>query len=87
MLFLLTYQTSLATQRTGIERFKQSGGPPPDGVKMIGRWHALDGSSGAVICETNDAIALAKWAQEWADVISMHITPVADDEIMAKVMG
>ena len=69
------------------ERFKAGGGLPPAGVKMIGRWHRADGSGAVVIAESNDSVALAKWATEWADVISLETVPVVTDEDMAAVLS
>ncbi|MBI2561882.1 MAG: DUF3303 family protein [candidate division NC10 bacterium] len=34
-----------------IARFKKGGGMPPAGVKLLGRWHAADLSSGVAISE------------------------------------
>jgi len=87
MLFLLTYETSPGTQRTAVARFKETGDPPPAGVKMLGRWNALDGSRGAVVFDSGDPVAIGKWAQKWADVITMHLSPVADDETEAKILA
>ncbi len=71
MLFLITYRHSLATtRRVSFERFKQSGGTPPEPVTMVARWHMLDGSGGVTVCETSDPVPLAKWASEWADVLT-----------------
>lgn len=71
MLFLITYRPSpAATQRVSFERYKQSGGTPPAGVTMVARWQMLDGSGGVTVCETSDPVPLAKWASEWADVLT-----------------
>ncbi len=68
-------------------RFKETGGPPPEGVKMIGRWHSLGGGKGVCVAETDDAVALAKWSQEWSDIMSMDIYPALDDENIGKVIS
>jgi hypothetical protein len=68
-------------------RFKESGGDkPPAGIKLIGRWHAIGASTGVHICECDDPIQLAKWAQKWTDLLSAEIYPVLDDEEVAKVL-
>lgn len=73
MLFLITYRSSLATHQIGIERFKQSGEtPPPASVTTVARWHLLDSSGGVTVCETSAPVPLAKWASEWADVLSKN---------------
>ncbi len=71
MLFLITYRHSLApTQRVSFERFKQSEAMPPAGVTMVARWQMRDGSGGVTMCETSDPVPLARWASEWADVLT-----------------
>jgi Protein of unknown function (DUF3303) len=88
MLFIVTYKTSLLTQRDGQERFKETGGAsPPAGVQKIASYHYVDGSGGFTIAETNDAIALGKWANQWADVIVMDVRPVLTDEQMGQVLS
>lgn len=87
MQFLVTYKISPGTRDVAQQRFKSTGGPPPAGVTMVGRWHCVDGSGGAVVAETNDATALARWIQEWTDVITFDVRPVLNDEQMAGVIG
>ena len=88
MLFVITYKTSLATTRTGQERFKETGGAaPPSGVRKIAGYHYLDGSGGYTIAESDDPIAMAKWANQWADVILMDVRPVLTDEQMGQVLA
>jgi len=67
-------------------RFKATGGPPPAGVKMLGRWHAVGGGKGVVVVESNDPKAIAKWTQEWSDLMSFESYPVLDDGAMAQVI-
>jgi len=88
MLFMVQYKTSTATNRPGQERFKQTGGAaPPAGVKKIASYHFADGSAGFIVAETNDPIALAKWANQWSDVIVMDARPVLTDEQMGEVLS
>jgi hypothetical protein len=54
---------------------------------MIGRWNRADGSGCTVVCKTQDAVALANWAAEWADVICIGIAPVLADAEMAAVLS
>ena len=60
---------------------------PPEGVKMIGRWHRIGGGQGACVAETDDPEALARWAQDWNDLLSFEIYPAADDQTIAKVIS
>lgn len=68
------------------ERFKQTGAPPPEGVTMVGRWHAAEGNRGWLIAETDDADGIARWLQEWTDLVSFEVTPVLTDEQFRAVI-
>ena len=67
-------------------RFLETGAPPPDGVKMLGRWHSADTRTGVCIAETDDPVALGKWVQTWSDVMRLDVHLVLDDEQAAAVM-
>ena len=68
------------------EHFKQTGAPPPDGVNMVGRWHSVEGNRGWLVAETDDPAAVARWLQEWTDLISFEVTPVLTDEQFSAVI-
>jgi hypothetical protein len=87
MTFMTTYKISPAHRNAAQQRFKQGGGLPPQGVKMIGRRHKTDGSGGFALCETDDAVALAKWTQDWSDLLEFEIFPVLDDNQIGIVLG
>ena len=88
MLFMITYKTSLPTNRAGQERFKSTGGaPPPSGVQKIASYHYADGSGGFTIAETSDAVALGSWAHQWTDVIALDVRPVLTDEQIGQVLS
>ena len=87
MTFMTTYKTSPAHRNAAQQRFKQGGGLPPQGVKMIGRRHKADGSGGFALCESDDAVALAKWIQDWSDLLEFEIFPVLDDNQIGIVLG
>jgi hypothetical protein len=87
MLFIVHYKTSPATRDTGIDRFKKTGGPPPDGVKMHGRWHNCDGSGGVCIAETDDGAALSAWMNQWTDVLTFDARPALNDEQFGKMLA
>jgi len=87
MLFMITYAFGPDGRDTVQDRFKKTGGGPGEGVKMLGRWHAVGGHGGYVLAETSDSVALGKWMQEWTDYLEFDITPVNDDEHVMKVLG
>ena len=44
---------------SAIEKFLKTGGAPPEGVKMLGRWHGMNGT-GFAISESNDPKAMRR---------------------------
>ena len=54
-------------------RFKKTGGPPPPGVQMLGRWHGVGDSEGFCVCKTDSPVALGKWMQEWSDLLKFRV--------------
>ncbi len=80
MLFMTTYHGRGESRNAVIDRFLKTGGQPPAGVKLIGRWHDLAGRTGVSIVEASDATLLAKWALEWSDLLDLETRSVVDDE-------
>jgi|TARA_B110000444_G_C18819876_1_gene587145 hypothetical protein len=87
MLFTFAWTHSTHARNTTIKKFMATGGMPPEGVKMISRYHNIDGSGGFAICETDDASALANWAMDWNGLIDVKITAIMDDETIGGVLG
>ena len=87
MLFCVQWRIMPETRDAAQARFQETGGPPPDGVKMLGRWHFAAGLEGLAICEAESAVALGKWTQQWSDVLKFRISPVNDDQGVITVLG
>jgi hypothetical protein len=87
MKFVLIWSYPPENRKAVLARFKDTGGMPPAGVKMLGRWHAIAGGKGVCVSESEDPIALGKWALEWSDLMSMEMYPAADDEQAAKYLA
>ncbi len=87
MIFHITYHATPDVWNKTQQRFKETGAAPPPGVTMMGRWHSVQGHKGFIIAESADAEALAKWIQEWTDILSSEVTPVITDEQFARVIG
>lgn len=51
-----------------------------DNIRLIGRWHDVAGGTGVAIFESDDAVAISKWALNWISVLDAVVTPVLDDE-------
>ena len=87
MLFMITYSFRPEVRNETQDRFKKTGGVPGPGAKMLGRWHCIGGHRGFVLAESNDAVAIGKWMQEWTDLIVFDVMPVNNDEDVMKVLG
>lgn len=75
MLFHGIYEYSTANRDTVHKRFLETGAPPPNGVRMIGRWHSAEGNRGFFMAETDDAAAIANWLQDWSDLLTFRVDP------------
>jgi hypothetical protein len=71
MKFMLTFaiKSEAKGRDEAIARFKKTGGQPPNGVKLLGRWTAADFSGGFDLLETDDATALTQFALMWSDLL------------------
>ena len=60
MKFMLTFawKPDIKARDQGIARFKKTGGKPPKGAKLLGRWTRADFNGGYDLLETDDAQAL-----------------------------
>jgi hypothetical protein len=86
MLFMVRWEVPQETRKTAIKRFLETGGAPPVGVTMIGRWHTADGAYGFAIAESDDVQAVSKWALAWNDLLPMDVRPALNDEGMGAVL-
>jgi hypothetical protein len=84
MTFVITWTLRPVHQREATKRFLETGGGPPEGVRMLGRWHAS--GTGWVVAEAADARSLYEWTARWTDLLEFVITPVVNDEEAAQVM-
>lgn len=87
MLFISHWKILPGSRDKVIERFAKTGGQPPQGVKLLGRWHAVANGTGIAISEADDASLMARWALEWNDLMEMEITPAMTDDVLAGVLG
>jgi hypothetical protein len=59
--FVLIYLFPPASRESIVARYKETGGGmPPEGVKLISRWHVIGGGRGFLAVESNDPVAMAK---------------------------
>ncbi|MHC8394281.1 DUF3303 domain-containing protein [Pseudomonas sp. LB3P93] len=87
MLFIVSWSINPENRNKAIERFLKTGAVPPAGVKMLGRWHAVGGSSGFGVAEASDLVLIQKWVLEWNDVMKMDVKAALTDEQMAPLLA
>jgi hypothetical protein len=86
MKFLVSWKIPKASAVAGRQRFKETGGAPPAGVKMIGRWHGMNGG-GFAVAEAADVKAIYTWYETWADLLDLEVTPCVDDAEAGEVLA
>jgi hypothetical protein len=88
MKFIMTYtwKPDTGTRDEGIARFKKTGGQPPAGAKLLGRWTRADLSGGFELLESEDPKVLAEFAFMWSDLMELTITPVLEDQEVTEVL-
>jgi len=69
-----------------IKKFLETGGAPPEGVKMLGRRHGMNGT-GFAISESNDAKAMYAWYAQWANVMEIIVTPCVGDAEAGPILA
>lgn len=86
MIFHITFEY-LPDNRAEVHAgFLETGAPPPSGVTMTGRWHCAEGNCGYLVAESPDAHGIARWLQQWTDLVSFDVTPVLTDEQFRTVI-
>ena len=88
MKFMLTFEwkPDTKTRAEGIDRFMKTGGLPPKGATLLGRWTRADFSAGYDLIETDDAGLLAEFALMWSDLMDLRIFPVLEDQPLGEVL-
>ena len=85
MLYMVTWNISEDNYEAAVERFK-GGEDLPEGVTMVGRWHALGAGYGWTLFEADDPVALSKVGIGWSDLVGQEVTPVITDEQVAQAL-
>ena len=87
MLYSVSWRGLPTVRDAAVQRFLATGGRPPEGVRMLGRWHHLGQISGFAIAEADDPSQIGKWAMEWSDVFEMDIRVVVTDEQAGPILA
>jgi len=88
MRFMLTFRFTPDKEKRNeaIARFLKTGGLPPKGAKLLGRWTRLDFSEGYDLLESDDPKALTEFALAWNDIMEIEIVPVLEDQALSEVL-
>jgi hypothetical protein len=86
MKFILTFTLKADRRDEAIARFLKTGGNPPAGAKLLGRWTRADFSGGFDLIESNDAKALTNFSLAWSDLIDLSVVPVVEDADLSEVL-
>jgi hypothetical protein len=70
-----------------IAPFKATGGQPPKGAKLLGRWTAADFGGGYVLMESDDPAALTEFSLAWSDIMTLRAVPVVEDATLGEVLA
>ena len=87
MKFISKYTIRPEHRNDAIKRFLESGGQPPEGVKLLGRWHTPSDRTGYSLVEADDAVAMARWSHQWTDLLTIESSVVIDDEEFIQVLA
>ncbi len=80
MKFMTTWRIPPSSYDEALDRFLAGGAPLPEGLTMLGRWHAPGSNKGFLLVEADDLTLLAEHLGEWAGLLECEVTPVLQDE-------
>lgn len=86
MRYIVHWTLPQGTFNAAVARFLETGGAPPKGVELIGRWHGMSGE-GFAITESNDAKGMFLYQAQWADLLGMTVTPCLEDADAGEVLA
>ncbi len=86
MKFIVSWSLPQASYNAASERFMKTGGLPPGGVTLLGRWHGMSGK-GFAVAESADPKALYAWYAEWTEFIPIEVTPCLEDADAGAVLA
>jgi Protein of unknown function (DUF3303) len=86
MKYIVNWSLPQETFGATVAQFLETGGAPPAGVKILGRWHGMSGQ-GFAIAESTDPKALYKFQAQWAGLIPVSVTPCLEDADAGEVLA
>jgi hypothetical protein len=86
MKYIVSWTLPQSTFNAAVTRFLETGGAPPKGVTLVGRWHGMSGQ-GFAITESDDARAMFQYQAQWGDLLAMTVTPCLEDADAGAVLA
>jgi hypothetical protein len=86
MKYIVSWTLPPGTYNAAVARFLETGGAPPKGMEILGRWHGASGQGFAIV-ESSDAKALFLFQAQWADVVPIAVTPCLEDADAGAVLA
>lgn len=86
MKYILSWTLPQNSFNAAVKRFLETGGAPPKGVELLGRWHGMSGQGFAII-ESKDPKALFTYRAQWADLMPLEVTPCLEDADAGEVLA
>ncbi len=87
MKYMTTFTIRPENIKAAIERFKETGGSAPAGVTLVGRWHEMGTGRGFALIESDDPVAVSKFAIGWSDLVDQTTVAVVDDAQIAAALS
>lgn len=87
MKFMISWKIAPGHHKPAAEGFLKSGAPMPDGLTMIGRWHAPGSASGWALVEAKNPNPLYEHIAQWANLLEFQVTPVVEDGEAAQALS
>lgn len=87
MLFISKYKVKTEFMKECVKRFVNQDADKefPEGLNLIGRYHAAGDTWGVIIIETDNPSLITEWSLKWADVCEISTVPALDDSSIAPV--
>lgn len=87
MKYMLSWRIACENHKAAAIEFLQSGAPMPDGLELLGRWHAPGSVTGWVLVDASDPKVVYEHVAQWASLLDLHVTPVLEDSEAAEALS
>jgi len=84
---MLVWSLKSTALREAAGRFLAGQAAAPEGLTLLGRWHAVDLSVGFSLYEGADAAAMYAASAPWADLLDLKVHVVVEDADAGRVLA